>query len=143
MKTKLSKLFVMKDLGLPMQILGIKITRNRANKKPWLSQKNAWRKFLRDSTWLDVRCQRSPHVSLSTQFEQCPGSEKEQEEMTKISYTSTIGSLMYVIVCMRPDIAHVVSVVCYFLSNSSKCHWKTMEWIMRYMRGTSLSKFWQ
>ena len=37
--------------------------------------------------------------------------------MSKISYASVVGSLMYVMVCIRPDSAHVIGVVGRFMSN--------------------------
>ena len=46
---------------------------------------------------------------------QCLTSEKEKEEMKHVPYASAVGSLMYVMVSMRPDIAHVVGVVLVFL----------------------------
>ena len=68
---------------------------------------------------------------------QCPTSEKEKEEMSKVPYASAVGSLMYAMVCTRPDIAHAVGVVSRFLSNLGKEHWAAMKWILRYLRGTS------
>ena len=52
-------------------------------------------------------------------------------------YASVVGSLMYAMVCMRPDIVHVVGVVNRFLSNPGKKHRATMKWILKYLRGTS------
>ena len=46
------------------------------------------------------------HFKLT--IEQCPTSEKEKEEMSKVSYASAVGSLMYAMVT-RPDIAHANS----------------------------------
>ena len=57
--------------------------------------------------------------------------------MLKIPYASTVRSLMYAMVCTRPDIAHVVGVVNRFLSNPGKEHWAAVKWILRYLRGTS------
>ena len=44
---------------------------------------------------------------------------------------------MYVMVCTKPDIAHAVGVVSWFLSNPGKKHWTTVKWILRYLIGTS------
>ena len=57
--------------------------------------------------------------------------------MHNISYSSAVGSLMYVMVCTRPDIAHVVGVVSRFLANPGKEHWQAVKWILRYLKGTS------
>ena len=48
-----------------------------------------------------------------------------------------MGSLIYAMVCTRPDIAHSVGVVSRFLSNPGKEHWAAVKWILRYLRGTS------
>ena len=52
-------------------------------------------------------------------------------------YVLAVGSLMYVMVCTRPNIAHAVGVVSKFLSNLGKEHWVAVKWILRYLRGTS------
>ncbi|WMV44256.1 hypothetical protein MTR67_037641 [Solanum verrucosum] len=48
----------------------------------------------------------SMHFKLSTRH--CPSSDGEKEDMKKVPYVSAIGSLMYAMVCTRPDIAHAV-----------------------------------
>ena len=68
---------------------------------------------------------------------QCAISEQDKEEMKKVPYDSAVGSLMYAMVCTRPDIAHAVGVVSRFLANPGKEHWMAVKWILRYLRGTS------
>lgn len=46
----------------------------------------------------------------------------EVKEMEKILYASMVGSLMYAMVCTRPDIAHTVGSVSRLLANLSKEH---------------------
>ena len=82
-----------------------------------------------------VGCPLAGHFKLSSN--QCPTSEKDKEEMQKVPYASAVGSLMYAMVCTRPDIAHAVGVVSRFLSNPGKEHWAAVKWILRYLRGTS------
>ena len=57
--------------------------------------------------------------------------------MSKVPYTSTIGSLMYAMVCTRPDIAHAVGVMSRFMSRPRKQHWEAVKWILRYLKGSS------
>ena len=57
--------------------------------------------------------------------------------MMKIPYASVVGSLMYAMVCTRPDIGYAVGVVSRFMSNPGKEHWNAVKWILRYMKGTS------
>ena len=40
--------------------------------------------------------------------------------MENVSYASTVGSLMYAIVCTKPDIAYVVVVMSRYMSNLGK-----------------------
>ena len=48
---------------------------------------------------------------MKLNFGQCPKSEKDKIEIKKVPYASTMGSLMYVMVCTRADIAFTVGVV--------------------------------
>jgi hypothetical protein len=57
--------------------------------------------------------------------------------MFEVPYSSTIGSLMYAMVCTRPDIAHAVGVVRRYMNNPGKEHCEAVKWILRYLRGTS------
>ncbi|PKI64048.1 hypothetical protein CRG98_015580 [Punica granatum] len=56
--------------------------------------------------------------------------------MNKVPYSSTVGSLMYAMVCTRLVIVHSVDVVSRFLSNPGKEHWNAVKWILRYFKGT-------
>eukprot|EP00253_Pinus_taeda_P017665 PITA_17665 len=53
------------------------------------------------------------------------------------SYASVVGSLMYEMVCTRPDIAHAVGVLSKFMSKLGKEHWTTVKQVFRYFCGTS------
>ncbi|GJV68730.1 retrovirus-related pol polyprotein from transposon TNT 1-94 [Tanacetum coccineum] len=47
------------------------------------------------------------------------------------------GSLMYLMVCTRLDIAYVVSIVSRYLANPGKTHWEAVKWILKYLKGTA------
>ncbi|XP_075085139.1 secreted RxLR effector protein 161-like [Nicotiana tabacum] len=57
--------------------------------------------------------------------------------MSKVPYASVVGSLMYAMVCTRPDIAHAVGVVSRYMLDPRKEHWEGVKWILRYLKGTS------
>ena len=57
--------------------------------------------------------------------------------MELVPYASSVGSLMYAMVCTRPDIAHAVGVVSRCMANPWNEHWEAMKWLLRYLRGTS------
>ncbi|KAE8693764.1 putative galacturonosyltransferase-like 4 [Hibiscus syriacus] len=75
------------------------------------------------------------HFRLSK--EQSPNTEEERAHMVKVLYASTIGSLMYAMVCTRPDIAQAVGAVSRYMNNLGKVHWEAVKWILRYLRGTT------
>ena len=60
------------------------------------------------------------HMKLSKKM--CPAAREEKENMAKVSYSSIVGSLMYTMVCTRPNIALAVGVVSRFLKNLIKEH---------------------
>eukprot|EP00253_Pinus_taeda_P012443 PITA_12443 len=74
-------------------------------------------------------------VRLSTK--QCPKQQEEEEDMSRVLYASAVGSLMYAMVCTRPDIAHVVGVLRRYMSKPGKEHWTTVKRVFRYLHGTS------
>ena len=41
----------------------------------------------------------------------CLTTKEEKEGMNKVPYSSALGSLMYAMMCTRPDMAHAVGVV--------------------------------
>ncbi|XP_047320751.1 secreted RxLR effector protein 161-like [Impatiens glandulifera] len=57
--------------------------------------------------------------------------------MSHVPYASAVGSLMYAMVCTRPDLAHAVSVDNRFMGDPGKEHWQAVKRIFRYLRGTS------
>jgi hypothetical protein len=74
------------------------------------------------------------HFKLSTSFGPL---DVEEVYMSKVPYACVVRDLMYAMVCTHPDIAHAVSVVSHFMSKLGKEHWKVVQWILRYPRGTS------
>ena len=141
LKKQLSKSFSMKDLGPAKQILGIRICRDRMKKKLYMSQEKYIEKVLQRFNMSKAKVVSSPlatHFKLSTT--QSPSTDKEKKEMERVPYSSAVGSLMYAMVCTRPDIAHAVGVVSRFLSNPGRAHWDAVKWIMRYLCGTSRLK---
>ena len=75
------------------------------------------------------------HFKLSK--EQSLKTKEERDHMSKVPYASAIGSLIYVMVCTRPDIAHAVGVVRRYMSRPGKQHWEVVKWILRYLRDST------
>ena len=56
--------------------------------------------------------------------------------MAKVPYSFAVGSIMYAMICTRPDIAYAVGVVSRYMSNLGKKRWEAVKGIMRYLNGT-------
>jgi len=56
--------------------------------------------------------------------------------MTHVPYASAVGSLMYAIVCTKPDLSQVVSMISKYMHDSGKGHWAVVKWVLRYIKGT-------
>ena len=56
--------------------------------------------------------------------------------MTHVPYASTVGSLMYVMVCTRPNISHAVGVLSRYMSTPRKEHLKVVKRVFKYLCGT-------
>lgn len=127
----------MKDLGEAKQILGMRIKRDEAAGKLFLSQAEYIQKVLERFRMQDAK---PASVPLGSQFklskEDSPKNKEERSQMQNIPYASAIGSIMYAMVCTRPDIAHAVGVVSRFMGDPGKQHWEAVKWILRYLKGT-------
>ena len=74
------------------------------------------------------------HFKLSK--EDALKTEEERQDMAQIPYASAVGSLMYAMVCIRQDIAHVVGLVSRYMADPGKKHWEALKWILPYLKGT-------
>ena len=68
--------------------------------------------------------------------EQCPKTPQEEEDMRRIPYALAIGSLMYAMLCTRPDICYAVGVVTRYQSNPRMGHWIAVKHILKYLKRT-------
>jgi hypothetical protein len=138
LKKQLSREFDMKDLGAAKQILGMRINRDKQKGTLQLSQEEYIDRILKRFNMSNAKPVSTPlasHFRLSK--DQSPKTEEEKDFMAKVPYASAIGSLMYAMVCTRPDIAHAVGAVSRFMTNPGKQHWEAVKWILRYLRGTT------
>ena len=58
-------------------------------------------------------------VNLSTY--QCPKTQEDEEDVSHVLYASVVGSLMYAMVCTRPDIAHAVRFLSRYMLSGIHC----------------------
>ena len=134
---ELGKHFKLRDLGETSFLLGIQITRDRAKRKLWLSQKQYVLNKLEEFKMADCKPVGTPMLpGLKLSSEQSPQTDEEKAEMSKVPYINAVGSLMYLAIMTRPDIAYAVGVLARFNSNPGKEHWKAVKHVFRYLKGT-------
>ena len=75
------------------------------------------------------------HLKLTK--EMYPKTREEKDKMSKIPCASVIGSLMYAMVCTRPNIEHAMGVISKYISHLGIERWNVVKWILIYLRGTS------
>ena len=102
----------------------MRISRDRAAGTLMLSQAEYINKALSKFNMQNAKSMSTPlgaHVKLCK--EQSPKTKKERDHIKKVvPYASAIGSLMYVMVCTKPDIVQVVEVVSRSMNNLGKMH---------------------
>ena len=66
----------------------------------------------------------------------CPQTEDEKIRMSNQPYASCLGSIMYAMLCTRPDISYSVSVTSRYQSNPGNDHWMAVKHVLKYLKGT-------
>ncbi|GKC84348.1 retrovirus-related pol polyprotein from transposon TNT 1-94 [Tanacetum coccineum] len=111
-KSLLKKEFDMKELGEAKKILSMEIVRDRSHKIMTVLQSGYVFKILnkfRIDNGKSVQMPLGGHFKLS--LKDCPVRDCDVERMSKVPYANVVWSLIYLMVCMRPDIAYAVSLV--------------------------------
>ena len=63
-------------------------------------------------------------------------SEEQRVVMEGVPYRQAVGSLMYLMICTRPDIAAAVQTVFRFAKNPAPAHWSAVLRIFAYLQKT-------
>lgn len=112
----------MNYLGASKKIVGMKITRGRRIRKLMLSQQSYVEKVLKRFNMIGAK---SVSISLTLYFKFCRYVTKDREKneiMFGVLYSNVVGSIIYVMVCTCPDIAHDVRVLNSYMTCPSKRH---------------------
>ena len=116
--------------------LGIRVHRDRTCDQPWLTLDQ--HQFIKTiQSRFDV-VKTKITVPISTNFHAIPNPDPKEEndlEFTRL-YQSKLGSLMYLMLGTRPDIAYAVGVLGRFASNPSPDHMTAIDRLFRYIDHT-------
>jgi hypothetical protein len=137
-KSQLSSKFDMKDLGAANFILGMKIKRDPANKKFWLNLRKYVEAIFKRFSMHGCKPMKVPiHIGVKLSTDQCPKTHEVEEDMSHVSYANAVGSLMYAMICTRPDITHEMGFFRRYMSKPGKEHWTSIKRVFRYLHGTT------
>ena len=103
-KMQLSSKFDMKDLSVASLILGMEIKINRADRKLWLNQRKYVEIRFHGFNMQECKLVNVPIlVGVRLSAKQCPKTWEAGKGMSHVPYASVVGSLMYAMVCTKPD----------------------------------------
>lgn len=126
-KKMLNKEFEMKDLRVADVILGMKVSRSYEGYV--LSHSHYIKLVLEKFDKYDGRPAKTPDINLHL-------SKNTGDSISQLEYSRIPGSLMYIMNCTRPNIAHAVGKLSRFTNKPGADHWKAIVRVFRYLRFT-------
>ena len=132
-KAAISAAFKMKDLGAVARFLGMEVQRNLSGHAISLTSSQHIDDMLLRFGMQNCKPAATP---LPHKAVLGPRGPDEQPLPPQTPYRSLVGSLLYVAMWTRPDIAFAVSQVARFQSDPSVYHWDLAKNILRYLKGT-------
>ena len=136
LKKNLSSEFEMKDLDEAKKVLGMEIEWDRKSDKICLTQKGYLKKncFNNNDDTKPVSTPLAPHFKLKVVMSLT--TVEEHDYMSHILYASTVNSLIFAMVCTRPNLSQDVSMVRRYMHDPSRGYWEVVKWILRYTKDT-------
>ena len=118
-------------MGEARYVLGVEIVRNHPKKLLGMCQEAYIKRVLER---FRMHYSKLVNTLVENGLDQCPKTDQEKEKMKDDPYASAVGSLMYALICTRPDFCFAVGLVSYYQSNPGPTHWQAVKRIMRYLR---------
>ena len=123
--------FDIKDTGEAAYFLGLEIHRDRTRGLLWLGQPKYARSILELFGMENCKAVAKPleanvHLGLG----------QGEALIDEFPYAELVGSLLYLTVNTRPDLAHAASVLSRFMSCATQEHWKAAKRVLRYLAGS-------
>lgn len=129
-KAIIMSLFEVKDGGPVVFFLGMQVIRDRKRRTLWLGQTQYAKDILQRFGMSECKARTSP---LDNNFQLT-----EEGELLDVDqpYSAMVGSLLYLAMQTRPDIAHAVCMMARFVSAPRDQHWAAGKSVLRYLAGT-------
>ena len=137
-KSQMREAWTISDLGDARFVIGMAVEWDRPRQAVFLSQKSLIDRIVlqfgqADATPLSIpmspglKLRRANPDTLSTD---------DRLSLSRLPYRSLVGSLLYLAICSRPDIAYAVQQLSQFLDFFSFAHWHAAIRVVRYLKGT-------
>jgi hypothetical protein len=131
LRTKLYDTYELRQIDKFEWFLGIRVVRDRKERKIWLCQDAYWEKI---AATFGLTKGPFPHTPMST--DELTSYEGESTTQMILSYAQRVGSVNYPAVVTRPDIARTAQKLSEFLVNPGPEHIKAVERAISYGYGT-------
>ncbi|MBW0478903.1 hypothetical protein O181_018618 [Austropuccinia psidii MF-1] len=132
-KEEIKKEFDIKDFGPADLILGIKVT--QMNGDILLDQRHYAEALLNLYGMSNCKETTTPLIP-NEHLEPATDEEIKRFKLLKVNFRSAVGSINYLSLATRPDLAHAVSSLSQYLEEPGIWHWKSFLHILRYLRGS-------
>lgn len=122
--------FKIKNLGEAKHCLGLRINRDKSSIT--IDQEQYINDLLIKFNMIDCKTVCTP-LEINVKLNVIEG---EETCSLEIPYQELIGSLMYLALMTRPDIAHAVSSLSQYNNCYTRLHWQCAKRVLRYLKGT-------
>jgi len=133
--------YKMTDLGPVRCFLSIEIERDQSRRILHIHQQRAIRKLLATNGFSDCNGHWTPQPTGSKlrrlELDVTNGTARTLDSDGKQRYQSIVGSLMWLMLCTRPDLAFTVSMLSKFSSTPTTKHLSEATYTLRYLRHTA------
>lgn len=119
-------------IGSCNSFAGLQMIRDRSKKTMFLHQNAYTRKILERFQMSQAKAlsvPADPNITLQPV-------ESDEEKMCNAPYREAVGSLMFLAIVSRPDVAFAVNIASKFLNKPSENHWRAVKRIFAFLVGT-------
>ena len=133
-KDMLTSTFDLRDLGEASMFVGLEIQRDRAARTLTIRQSRMANDLVARYGMQQAQPKAIP-LTVGTQLTKA-SDDSQLLDKQQFGYAELIGSLLYLSVCTRPDIAQAVGALSRFMAAPTFQHWQAARGVVRYLSGT-------
>ena len=131
--SKLERKFKIRSMGEPKFFLGMEVSYLQEQGLVSLSQ----RSYISDmSIRFNLPEQERPVTPIKADYYEKLNNSVNDNVLVDVPYKELVGSLIYVMVCTRPDVAFCVSCLTSYFSAPKQVHWDTAMRCLGYLKAT-------